>query len=176
MTIFLFANLWTESKDSWEQVKFDAAYLSGGKVSLKHGQVKPENVVNPLSHSIEKLVRETFSHFWSYPVFLQSSGPVYLSVAKHWWTIEGGITKRCQIFLSSRKSREVALLVVLKKSGMKKARQTGVSRFFIQNFLSESNKMFRREPFCVSKCFWFQKKLCLRRSITIFCREYFVSL
>ena len=46
VTLFLFENLWTETKSRWENVKVDAVHLLGAKVLVNYRRVLPRNVEN----------------------------------------------------------------------------------------------------------------------------------
>ena len=82
-----------------------------------------------------------------------------------------------------RKMSLEKLLGFQKDSGVEKKTWIGgrgvgeerVSRSFVEIFISHSIEKFLGQPFGVTKFFGFEKLLCLRRQIRIFCRKFLFS-
>ena len=181
-TLFFSRNLQTETRASWEKVTLDSVHRSGAKSSLTIGKCH-RKVSETFCHSTEKPIGETFCYFWQFLMMMEvSADPRNFWRCFHFGSkFFGELQKRyhkkmLKSFCGPEKLRG-GLLVFLIISGTKKLFKTGESRFFFnKRFSLKEPKNFVKEPFCVSEFFWHRKILCMKMSVTIFRREFFLSL
>ena len=141
---FFLKNLMMENKTSWKYFKLNAAHLCGTKASVSLEKLSPKTSQTfiPQSHNTELLLMEPFWCFWKFLVFLALA---VFPEWKRWWTNEGEIKKACRnLFVSLKNFMRGPFCCFWMFVVPQKLCKTGVSRFLVKIFLSDSTKIFHR--------------------------------